>query len=164
MVTRKNPAPAEREYCVWADCNRRVYQDVSASSPEQAYRIARKHPEDWQFCFEHEANGYRLSDDVQDVAAGEFLRVGPAPRHCKTCDSEIVETVNDSLFRDGECNGCEYERYASQPKLLRACAAVARELESVSSAIPHGTAARRRCRRIGKRLMAAIAKARTTMA
>ena len=40
--------------------------------------------------------------------------------HCKTCGSEIVETVNDSQFGDGECNGCEYERYKSQPALLEA--------------------------------------------
>ncbi len=116
MATR-NTTPATREYCVWADCNRRVYQKVAASSPEEAFRIAREHPEGWQFCFEHEDNGYRLSDEVQDTASGEFIRVGARARHCKTCGSEIVETVNDSLFRDGECNGCEYERYRSQPEL-----------------------------------------------
>jgi hypothetical protein len=38
---------------------------------------------------------------------------------CRTCGSEIVETVNDSLFREGECDGCEYQRYCSQPELLR---------------------------------------------
>ncbi len=40
--------------------------------------------------------------------------------HCKTCRSEIVETVNDSIFREGECDGCEYQRYRSQPALLEA--------------------------------------------
>lgn len=40
--------------------------------------------------------------------------------HCKTCGSEIVETVNDSVFGDGECNACEYLRYKSQPDLLEA--------------------------------------------
>ena len=39
---------------------------------------------------------------------------------CKTCDSEIVETVNDSQFGDGECNGCEYLRYQTQPALAEA--------------------------------------------
>jgi hypothetical protein len=34
---------------------------------------------------------------------------------CKTCGSEIVETVNDSNFNDGECGPCEYERYKSRP-------------------------------------------------
>ena len=40
--------------------------------------------------------------------------------HCKTCGSEIVQTVNDSLFRDGECDGCEYQRYKTQPALIEA--------------------------------------------
>lgn len=39
---------------------------------------------------------------------------------CKTCGSEIVPTVNDSLFGEGECLGCEYRRYHSQPALLEA--------------------------------------------
>jgi hypothetical protein len=39
---------------------------------------------------------------------------------CKTCDSEIVETVNDSQFGDGECNACEYLRYKTQPALAEA--------------------------------------------
>jgi len=41
-------------------------------------------------------------------------------RTCKTCGSEIVETINDSNFREGECGPCEYQRYKSQPKLLEA--------------------------------------------
>jgi hypothetical protein len=44
----------------------------------------------------------------------------PLPAHCTTCGSEIVATVNDGAFRDGECGGCEYQRYATQPKLLEA--------------------------------------------
>jgi hypothetical protein len=40
--------------------------------------------------------------------------------NCRTCGSEIVETVNDSVFGDGECNGCEYDRYKSQPALCEA--------------------------------------------
>ena len=40
---------------------------------------------------------------------------------CRRCNCEIVPTVNDSLFRDGECNACEYARYRSQHKLLDAC-------------------------------------------
>src|SRR2546427_4654750 len=47
------------------------YTTLFRSSPEQAYRIARKHTEAWQFCFEHEDNGYQLSHDVQDVESGE---------------------------------------------------------------------------------------------
>lgn len=37
---------------------------------------------------------------------------------CKTCSSEIVATVNDSVFGDGECNACEYGRYKTQPECL----------------------------------------------
>jgi hypothetical protein len=37
---------------------------------------------------------------------------------CTTCGCEIVETVNDGAFRDGECGGCEYERYRSHAKVL----------------------------------------------
>lgn len=46
---------------------------------------------------------------------------GKPLEHCRACGSVIVETINDSLFRDGECNGCEYARYKSQPGLLEAC-------------------------------------------
>ena len=40
---------------------------------------------------------------------------------CTTCGSEIVETVNDGVFRNGECDACERLRYESQPALLEAC-------------------------------------------
>lgn len=40
--------------------------------------------------------------------------------NCRTCGSEIVETVNGSLFRDGECDACEYQRYRTQPALVEA--------------------------------------------
>lgn len=40
--------------------------------------------------------------------------------HCRTCGSEIVESVNDSLFREGECDVCEYQRYKSHEALLEA--------------------------------------------
>ena len=39
---------------------------------------------------------------------------------CKTCGSEIVEMMNDGVFRRGECSACERLRYESQPSLLRA--------------------------------------------
>lgn len=46
---------------------------------------------------------------------------GPVPFiHCETCGSEIVETVNDSVFGDGECDVCERARYESQPE-IKAC-------------------------------------------
>lgn len=37
---------------------------------------------------------------------------------CKTCESEMTATVNDSHFGDGECGGCEYERYRNHADLL----------------------------------------------
>jgi len=40
--------------------------------------------------------------------------------HCKTCGSAIVATINDSVFGDGECNGCEYRRYKLQPEFAEA--------------------------------------------
>ncbi len=45
---------------------------------------------------------------------------GKSRGNCTTCGSDIVETVNDSVFGDGECGGCEYHRYKTQPALLRA--------------------------------------------
>ena len=36
---------------------------------------------------------------------------------CTTCGSEIVETINDSNFNEGECGPCEYARYKLQPEL-----------------------------------------------
>jgi hypothetical protein len=40
------------------------------------------------------------------------------PRLCKACGSEIVATVNDSNFNDGDCGPCEYRRYRTQPEVL----------------------------------------------
>ena len=37
---------------------------------------------------------------------------------CRTCGSEIVESVNDSVFGMGECDGCERQRYESQHVLI----------------------------------------------
>ena len=41
--------------------------------------------------------------------------------HCQTCGSEIVASVNDGVFRSGECDACEWLRYESQSALLDAC-------------------------------------------
>lgn len=48
-------------------------------------------------------------DETQDLETDQ-PSVGGAI-HCKTCGSEIVETINDSNFREGECGPCEYQRY-----------------------------------------------------
>jgi hypothetical protein len=42
-------------------------------------------------------------------------------KHCRTCGSEIVESVNDGVFRGGECDACERLRYDSHSALLDAC-------------------------------------------
>jgi hypothetical protein len=125
-MTTKKTTPATKEFCVWADCSRRVYQHVEAATPEEAYRIAKANPEDWEFCFEHESNGYRLSNEVQDPESEEFVRID-GNTHCKTCGSEIAETINDTCFRDGECGPCEYQRYRSQPVMLALAQALRQE-------------------------------------
>ncbi len=68
----------------------------------------------------------------QDIDAGETeppTRAAADSPHCKTCGSEIVETINDSCFNDGECGPCEYQRYRSQPDLLEACQIALEEIE-----------------------------------
>ncbi len=117
-MATKNTSPAKKKFCVWADYVRRVYQHVTADTPQQAYEIAKKRPECWDTCDWHDNNGYRLSNEVQDLATEEFLPVHGA-KNCRTCGSEIVASINDSVFCDGECGACEYERYGSQPELLR---------------------------------------------
>ncbi len=42
------------------------------------------------------------------------------PIYCSTCRSEIVSTINEGCFRDGECDACEYRRYRTQSPLLEA--------------------------------------------
>ena len=69
-------SPETKTYCVWADRIHRVFQEVEADSPEKAHALAWNQPECWQTCEEHEDNGYRLCDDVQDVATGDLLLHG----------------------------------------------------------------------------------------
>jgi hypothetical protein len=40
------------------------------------------------------------------------------PVRCATCGNEIVFSVNDSHFREGECEACECRRYRTQPALV----------------------------------------------
>lgn len=51
--------------------------------------------------------------------------------NCKTCGSEIVETINDSNFNEGECGPCEYQRYRSQPELVKKLHELVQMAESV---------------------------------
>ncbi len=90
-----------------------LYQTVEAASAEEALRIAEATP-----CFESCGNSLRIDRDVKDVAADDFIRVGAAASHCKTCGSEVVVTINDTNFNEGECGPCEYRRYRSQSELL----------------------------------------------
>ena len=119
MATKKK-SPAKKTYCVWADYVRRVYQHVTADSPKQALDIAKKRVECWDPCDSHDSNGFRFSNEVQDLETEEYIAIHGA-KNCKTCGSEIVETINASNFREGECGPCEYQRYASQPALLKEC-------------------------------------------
>ncbi len=48
---------------------------------------------------------------------------------CETCGSEIVESINDSNFHEGECGPCEYHRYRTQPELLHACGLALDEID-----------------------------------
>lgn len=128
-TTRTSPAKpsANKRFCVWADYIRRVYQHVEASSPQEAYRLA-KESGNWDFCDWHDNNSYRLSNEVQNLETEEFIAID-GNSHCKTCGSEIVETINDSNFHGGECGACEYQRYQSQPDLLDACYTALDEIE-----------------------------------
>jgi hypothetical protein len=49
-------------------------------------------------------------DETRDRECDQSTPIG-GPTHCKTCASEIVETINDSNFHEGECGPCEYQRY-----------------------------------------------------
>jgi hypothetical protein len=56
-----------------------------------------------------------LSFPITSMSKGKPLEI------CRTCKSEIVQAVNDGVFRYGECDACERLRYESQPALLEAC-------------------------------------------
>src|SRR5260370_535673 len=73
MTTIPNSS-GKKPYCVYADSINRVYQDVEADSPQEAYTIAKDSRDGWQNCFEHEdSNNYRVSTEVQDLLTQEFI-------------------------------------------------------------------------------------------
>ncbi len=74
-MTTNRTSPARRRFCVWADCVRRVYQHVDAENANQAHHIAMQQPERWEPCDPQDSNGYRLSDEVQDLQKEEFVTV-----------------------------------------------------------------------------------------
>lgn len=122
---------AKKTFRVWADDVRRVFQEIEADSQQHAHRLAQERRDDWEPCDEHDGDSYRLSGEVQNLATGEFARIDGAT-HCRTCGSEIVETINESCFRDGECGPCEYRRYQSQADLLAAARAGYRALRELA--------------------------------
>jgi hypothetical protein len=78
---------------------------------------------------------------------------------CKTSGSEIVETVNDSLFGDGECDGCEYRRYKTQPQLLEALDCLLEQ--TIDMQLADGIVLTDGERDARRKALAAIAQART---
>lgn len=78
---------------------------------------------------------------------------------CRTCGSEIVETVNDSLFREGECDACEYQRYKTQPELLEALDCLLQQ--TVDRELADGIVLTEGERDARRKSLAAIAQART---
>jgi hypothetical protein len=113
MENKKKSPANKRQYRVYATDV--LFQDVEATSAAEAYRKADEHP-----CFESCGSSLRLDPDVKDIETDEFIRVGAKASHCKTCGSEIVVTINDSAFDDGECGRCEYRRYRASQELYEA--------------------------------------------
>jgi DNA-directed RNA polymerase subunit RPC12/RpoP len=134
MGNKNDKSPAKRTYCVWADYVSRVYQEVEANSPQQAFRLAQRQPGHWQNCFEFEdSDSYHLSNQVQDVKTEECFVIGRVDYCCKTCGSEIVEFVNESNFKEGECGPCEYRRYMTSRELLDHLKGIVEMAKSVSA-------------------------------
>jgi hypothetical protein len=115
-MTEYSPSPAKRTFRVWADDLQRVFQEIEAASPREAYELACDDRDNWR-CDEQDSNDLRVSTEVQDIETDETFAVEGYVR-CRACGSEIVESINDSKFREGECGPCEYERYTSQPALV----------------------------------------------
>jgi len=78
---------------------------------------------------------------------------------CRTCGSEIVETINDSNFHDGECGPCEYQRYTSQSDLLIALAKARGELISIKMFKDHRSNEYKRLARVLDLIDQSFAKA-----
>ena len=90
-----------------------MFQDVEATTAEEAYQVADDEP-----IFEPCESCFTLSPNVKDLDADEITSVDTGRSHCKSCGSEIVETINDSVFLDGECP-CESRRYQAHDGLVR---------------------------------------------
>lgn len=58
--------------------------------------------------------------------------------HCRTCGSEIVDTVNDGVFLGGECGVCERARYESQPEIKASLIELIEAAECVTGTVQNG--------------------------
>src|SRR5258708_40074623 len=62
----------------------------------------------------------RLEDAAEEAVKEGISNNVPARMPiCKTCGSEIENSVNDGIFGNGECEHCERVRYETQPDLLK---------------------------------------------
>lgn len=60
-------------------------------------------------------------DEAAEEAVKEWIGNNVPTRLplCKTCGSEIEDSVNEGVFGNGECEHCERLRYETQPDLLK---------------------------------------------
>lgn len=114
-------SPAPKTFCVWADCNRRVYQEVEARSPEEAHRLARENPEGWLLCAENEADDYALSDDVQNLDTREFTTINAQredmPPNCPWTAERWAAARADSRWAAERWAAGMRERFGRYPSL-----------------------------------------------
>lgn len=59
------------------------------------------------------------------------MRTNQRLKRCLNCGEEIVATINDSEFRDGECGECEYGRYRRHAELLQTLITIRDTTESL---------------------------------
>ncbi len=104
--------PALREYDVWADS--RYFQRVEASSPQEAYRIAQEHPDNFEPCC-HGIENFELLPDVLDIETGEEFMVGPLDTHgkmelllaaCKAAQLRLLECDGENSDDELTCPHC----------------------------------------------------------
>ena len=66
------------------------------------------------------AQGVLSSESLPQI---EMTNSPTSPAICLTCGSEIVETINDTNFRRGECGPCELACYMACGDLVQAATA-----------------------------------------
>ena len=93
-MTTTNKSPAKRKYCVWADDTQRVYQDVEAANPMEAYAMAQEQRDDWISTDSHDDDGYRLSPDVLDMETGNYIRIQPEGQKAADEPMRTLEAIS----------------------------------------------------------------------